>query len=649
MLIERGDRVAIQGDQHPTVAAALTAFGGSDASGASVYGLVRESLLGLDSGCRGCHVVDDGILAYPLYWTLSVMDYYWSAGDLATLGTLLPDVEAILVRSEEEFFPLRPDIVWMGWDDRIDDGWCGPCNDEAQLAYASLVVRAFRDFALSLSASGNRDWASLAAAYEARAVRLERSLTQEEGWSDGYGIHASAYAINARLSALDRHRTSTLIEREFVDITNVCSFSPFNQYWILQAMGNANRMDHALAAAKYCFGGMTRVGNGCLWETFDPRYEAIIASGGTKSPNLPSMCHPWSSGVAHWLTEHHVGIKPAKPGYEAVLLAPYISDFNRAVSGSVGTPRGKITVEAALDVRSGNVGVNATVPVRSRIALPALMNGCVLLGFDFGANRSGKTIEAPVPYDAVSEELGTMTSIHPDVASSLLYSNPIAPGRHSVLGLYGGCRTQETSASRIGTASDSPYPPFLPEEYPAQTSIDAKTRGDWIGKFGNEGHLLFGFDDGEDLVQLPPYVGVQSYFMSGGGRHDPPRHFRGQSKNETSFLQDPRDHSRRALGGIGEEVERGRGLVIDVNITNNEPEVRHRVTMYMVAEDATDELTVKAMDFDSRNNIAPLPHLQDFGGGVYWTVEYGAGIRLRVVPLFPLGPARIAAIFFDKA
>ena len=46
------------------------------------------------------------------------------------------------------------------------------------------------------------------------------------------------------------------------------------------------------------------------------------------------------------------------------------------------------------------MGVNATVPVRSRIALPALMNGCVLLGFDFGANRSGKTIEAPVPYDA---------------------------------------------------------------------------------------------------------------------------------------------------------------------------------------------------------------------------------------------------------
>ena len=87
VLIERGDRVAIQGDQHPTVAAALTAFGGSDASGSSVYGLVRESLLGLDSGCRGCHVVDDGILAYPLYWTLSVMDYYWSAGDLATLGT----------------------------------------------------------------------------------------------------------------------------------------------------------------------------------------------------------------------------------------------------------------------------------------------------------------------------------------------------------------------------------------------------------------------------------------------------------------------------------------------------------------------------------------------------------------------------------
>ena len=120
-----------------------------------------------------------------------------------------------------------------------------------------------------------------------------------------------------------------------------CSFSPFNSTGYCRH-GQRKQDGSCPRRGEVLLRSMTRVGNGCLWETFDPRYEAIIASGGTKSPNLPSMCHPWSSGVAHWLTEHHVGIKPAKPGYEAVLLAPYISDLNRAVSGSVGTPEERL-------------------------------------------------------------------------------------------------------------------------------------------------------------------------------------------------------------------------------------------------------------------------------------------------------------------
>ena len=66
ILMDRGDRVSIQGDGHPTMAAALVAFGGAD-----TYALVHKMLVATDSGCANqsaCNVVDHTLMPYPLYW-----------------------------------------------------------------------------------------------------------------------------------------------------------------------------------------------------------------------------------------------------------------------------------------------------------------------------------------------------------------------------------------------------------------------------------------------------------------------------------------------------------------------------------------------------------------------------------------------------
>ena len=34
--------------------------------------------------------------SYPVYWTMSVMDYLWASGNVAEFNKLLPDVEANL-------------------------------------------------------------------------------------------------------------------------------------------------------------------------------------------------------------------------------------------------------------------------------------------------------------------------------------------------------------------------------------------------------------------------------------------------------------------------------------------------------------------------------------------------------------------------
>jgi len=643
VLIERGDRVAIQGDQHPTIAAALAAFGGDDGSGRQVYGLIRSSLNKTDSGCSGCHVIDDGIMSYPVYWAMSVMDYYWASGDVDTFARFVPDIVNILDHAAKVFYPDRPNIVWQGWDDRIDDGWCGPCCDEAQRTFAALVVRAFDDFVQALVVSGVEQWAGLSAAYSARSNDMSHRLTNHSNWSDGYGLHASANAINANLPSLDSGLIEDLFTREFNDVVRICSFAPFNQYWILQAMGNAGKMDHALASIKLCWGSMIKISKGCFLETFDPRWkEEGIMEDGSKAPGSPSYCHPWSSGVTHWLTENHVGIRPIKPGYDGALISPYVSKLNPIVNGSLGTPHGTVEVEATLNDTTCEVQIRASVPVKSRVALRRERDGCILLGYRYGdVEGAGEAIKT---YSVDPRRLDN--HLHPNVVSSLGFSRILKPGTYTVVGVYGGCFSN--GANAIATASDGRYPPFPPLSYPSKSFTDVKTKGNWVGNYGKDGYVLFGFDNGTDVFSMPSYVtNITSYYMWGGGRHRPKSQFRGTSQDMEAYLEAPSGKHARSLGSIGDEVVQGRGLVFDVPTVNNNAlrTANRRISIYMVAKDPVDEFVIKAMDYQSRSNIAPLPKIRDFQDGMYWSIEYNGGMRIRLTPRF--GSTAISAIFFD--
>ena len=86
---------------------------------------------------------------------------------------------------------------------------------------------------------------------------------------------------------------------------------------ILQALGNAGRMDQAAAFVKLCWGPMLRLGKGCFWALFSPEWETWM-NDGDKAPTSPPYCHPWASGVTHWLSEaahprvHYVAATPAR-------------------------------------------------------------------------------------------------------------------------------------------------------------------------------------------------------------------------------------------------------------------------------------------------------------------------------------------------
>ena len=210
---------------------------GSNVTGQGSFPLVREMLNKTDSGCEGCHVVDDLLMSYPVLWCMSVMDYFWVTGDADTLAHFTPDMQHILDNAVATFGQ-NPPVAFMGWDDRLANGFCGYGNTEVQLAFATLAARAVADFARAL-AHGGAAAQALAAQYNATAAHMVAQLragaagpvvnSSSVPWHAAYGLHAAANAANAGVATAAE--LEVLFERLFNDSVTACSWSPFNQYW----------------------------------------------------------------------------------------------------------------------------------------------------------------------------------------------------------------------------------------------------------------------------------------------------------------------------------------------------------------------------------------------------------------------------------
>lgn len=627
ILIERGDRVAIQGDGHPTMAAALVAF--------SPYDLVAQVLNQTDSGDH--HVVDQEIMAYPLYWSLSAIDYFWASGDIETFRRLVPDIMKILDARVQDFLKPDLDIGWFGWDDRIGNGWCfhaknDQCPRDAHLAFAGLVVRVCKDFQHSL---GLAKMPLEAQKYHNIYQRLGRRLVSVPEWPNGFGVHAAANAINSGIPK--KNETDHLMASVLNDPVTLCSFSQFNQYWILQALGNAGRMEHALASIKLCWAAPLALAKGCFWEQSSPDWIHFMADGDV-APTLPSYCHPWSSGVTAWLTHTLGGINPLLPGYKEFVATPYVSPSYPSVSSSINTPRGRIRVNATLHTdTNGKWSYEGALqnPVAGYFGIPKFLSTA--------SNVPIGRLEA-VLLNAVPITLFTSTKIKELMDRS----------GESLFGLsdsFSYIRLEEIGSSNIVASyhpiwsgkkqSDLPpskYPPFPDPAYPATiVGIDSNGGGDALHMHGRDGYLLLGCDNGTDVLQLPSYIKNISVLQHGyPGWFRPRSEFVGTSTNTPSYLPKCASSShQRALGrvgidGIGGEQPDLNSILIHVETSRNPP-VRMFVSLYFVAKTNTDKLAIQVMDLASLNTVAPTTAVSEYEGGIWWTVEYDASLRIRLM------------------
>jgi hypothetical protein len=437
ILMDRGDRISWTGDAHPAQAAALVAFGNWDFIKAN---LERTALM------------DNSIENYALYWVLSLVDYYRYTGDSVALDRMAPVARRKMTRAEAIW--ADPPMSFFGWDERLGAGFEEPNIEESKNAYRLLAIRAGRELAWALAARGRK---SDAAEVEALATRLSQRIESRTGAWETAGLHVAAEAVTAGLGDAARAAWT----REFRDPLNRLSYSPFNQYFILQAMAKVGMYEEALATVRDLWGGQIQYGGTCFFEVFRPNWNRFLQPNDAV-PNCQagytSLCHPWSSGVTKWLTEETLGIRPVEPGFARWEVAPHLGSTLTHIEGKTPTPHGALSVE--FDAVRGVMVVTAPVDTVGVIGVPK-------------QGRGIRSIDSGGPVVWVRED------------AEFVYITDVMPGRHEYRIRYEGAM--------------APPVKVVEAVYPARR-VEAEVRG-------SEGSVRFGAGEGgADDLRLPAYV-----------------------------------------------------------------------------------------------------------------------------------------------
>lgn len=599
ILMDRGDRMSWTGDAHPAQAAALVAFGN--------YDFIRQNL-------ENTAGQDNGIKSYSLYWVLSLLDYYNYTGDGATLARYLTNACAKL-EDAYNAFGTNPNLRFYGWDERLCAGfeiWFRPCP-EAQNAYQMLSIRAWHDFAAAMGKFGRTD---LRDKYSGYANSKIADLKKDRNWYAHFGLHAAADAVTTGL--LNSAEQGALFEKEFRDRVNRVSLSPFNQYFILQALAQMNKRDDALSTVRDLWGGMVQYGGTTTFEVYRPSWNSAIGPNDAV-PNtqcgVVSLCHPWGAGPVKWLNEEVLGIVPTSPGFKTYDLLPHPGRTLTRVAGSTPTPFGEI--QASFDVSSGSGSVSAPAGTLGRIGIPKVEKAITRIA-----------VNGNLAWDGRFHPISGLGGASQD--SEFVYFTAVQAGTYAISVTYRG---------------KTPAYHEPPEEYSGRfLKQDATTSGDWGGVYGADGYVLCNYDrERGDRKSLPTYVTALEYYRAFPESGLPDRTTWASGTSDRRALAPGPDRGTSRNAACMSNSDQTMTVRIGIDGTNN-----YQVALYFVDWDKQGRReAVEMFDANTLKLVAPVKVVDCFAGGKYLVYSYNRSAKFRIDRV--RGPTvTLSGIFFDS-
>ena len=595
ILMERSDRHSWTGDAYPAQAAALAAFGN--------YDVVKKNIAYTSDQ-------NNGIAAYSIYWVLSLIDYYNYSGDASFFKEYAGNADKRLENAYNEYDKL-PKLGFMGWDERLGAGFENPETKEAQNTYKMLCINAWKQFAKAMAEVNET---GLAEKYQQFAASKIKLMETDESTIQHYGIHAISEAVNAGLS--DQSIINKLSASLFADRLSRLSYSPFNQYFIIQAMALAKQNAAALTTIKDIWGGQLRYGGTTFFEVYRPSWNTILNTNDAPPNNqcgYTSLAHPWSAGVTKWLSENILGIKPVQPGFKTFTIIPFLQDKLTQVKGTMPTSFGSITAD--FNIQSGNCAV--TIPQgtsANKIGIPKA-----------GKKISKVTVNGKSLWNGTFHQVAGISTVEED--NNYLYLNHVKSGKYKLQISYTG--------APVFTKGPTEKFNYLI----TSISQDSLTSGNWNSKYGKQGYALFGYPTEVDSKQLPDYVEAVTLQKNSVVVWD-------ALNSDTRVLTAPGNAKKTAAAIITQDpLACLQTMTIDISLKENHP---YKISMYFLDLDKQDRRSaIEIFDLKTLNIIAPVEMVRHYEQGKYVTFTFDKPVRIRINHVRGKNAA-VSGIFFDK-
>lgn len=667
ILDDRGDRTSFSGDDHPSQAASMAAFGNFAFVNASLWRTVHASPV---------------YKAYALYWTLSVTDYFHASNDSATARRLLPLCAEVLRESAAIAGHVPPGAnAYLGWDERLG-AFDGDTLVETQLGFRALLVRACRDTSEMAAVLGN---ATFASTFRAVADRQQAIARSDPLWFRGWGLHALAHAATAGM--VKASEQEAVYQLRFADPHKICSWSMFNQYQIIQGLVALGRPAEALAAARLCWGPMLALNATSFWEVsgYGGQLAAALGPASAGEPYPPpvpahssgsdSMCHPWSSGITAWLTKSVL----LGAGAERLAGAAGVAGACRPVrpllarvSGSVPTPAGVLQLSIDAPANSYRVVLPPGVCVDLALPLEATAG-------NIDDDRNSVRVEIFQGPPAAESDAKRAASSEPALQQLTVPVRQLHRMRglqHMVLGRFRApgdsglaLRVRVVQDKRRPSPATKLRPPHNADTSPGTWDApllhtDTATQGSWRGVYGTAGHILFGTPRGSPLTRLPPYIANAS--ISGGamqGCWDANVSASAAKFQSATQLPPPASPAERVACSLHSNYispfavdlpQIAPGSLVCYNLTvytldwdGNHTTVSDGWGQHHFRRQALNLFTWRPYkQFLDLGYASAVQYAPTFGAGVHTTFRVCDSIRLRFYPI--LGDnAVVSAVFFD--
>ena len=506
----------------------------------------------------------------------------------------------------------NPELRFYGWDERLGAGFEQPGCMESQNAYKMLTIRTWKEFASAMGALGRTDLRDKYNGYANAKIAL---LRQNIAWFQSFGLHANADAVNTDLLNADEKKA--VFEQNFTDRVNRVSFSPFNQYFVIQAFALMNKHDDALSSIRDLWGGMIQYGGTTFFEDFRPSWNKALEKNDPVPNNqagYTSLCHPWGGGVTKWLSEEVLGIKPTSPGFKTFDVMPHPGRTLTSVTGATPTPHGNIS--ASFNVSTGDCAVFVPVGTVGRIGIP----------------KVEKTINAikvngNLVWDGAFHTVASIGDATSD--SQFVYLTGVQPGSYSI------------AVSYSGVTPDWSEPL---ESWPARfIAEDSITSGNWGKVYGKEGFVLCNYNGNRsDLTMLPDYISSFVFHKANVMNNASPLVW----SFGTSDTRAPAPDS-------GNTIPRNAACLYTDWATMSftvtiEGTREYSIALYFLDwDDKGRSIAVEMMDAETLNQIATVKIIGNFKGGRYLIYSYNKSAKFRIHQVRG-DNAVLSGIFFDR-